>query len=150
MTVSPVTRALASVLLGLGLVPGLLPVPAVVPAADAVTYHHWGRAAAPDQVLRRGCRNYRYHYRVNAPTNSWLVEIFLVSPTGKGLGYQVLNSQDGVDPPKGRRHFRVCRSSTVPGRHKLRMKVTWYYPSDLEHTPHTGWVRPTYFRLTRP
>lgn len=145
---SPVTRAITAGLLALGLVPGLLPTPAVVPAAQAVDYKKWGRAAAPDQHLIAGCHRYRFHYRVNAPTHDWLVEIFLVSPSGQGLGYKAYTSQaPDNDPERARRHFKVCRPSTSPGRHKLKMKVTWYYPSDPEHKPHVGWVRPTYFRL---
>ena len=148
---SPVTRVITAGLLALGLVPGLLSAPGAVPAAHAVEYKHWGRAAAPDQELRRGCHDYRYHYRVNAPSHDWLIEIFVKSPTGKGLWTDNFTSQAPAnDPEKARAHFEVCRASTRPGRHKLKMRVTWYDPDDLLHTPHTAWVRPTYFRLYRP
>jgi hypothetical protein len=148
--VSVVTRALVVVLLALGLVPGLLPGPGIAPAANAVTYHKWGRAAAPDQRLRAGCQDYRYHYRVHAPSHDWLIEVFLLNRKGAHLGYENYSSESpDNDPERGHGVFNVCRQSTVPGRHTLKMRVTWYDPNDLAHTPHRGWVRPTHFRLYR-
>ena len=143
---STVTRALVALLVALWLVPGLLPGPGPVPAADAVTYHKWGRAAAPDQRLRSGCHDYRYHYRIKVPSNEWNAEVFLVNRKHVALGTQNFETPD--DGKRGHATFRVCRQSTVAGRHKLKMRVSWY-ENDPERTVHRGWVRPTYFRLYR-
>jgi hypothetical protein len=147
--VRPITRILALLLLATGLVVGAVPNPAGPSPASAVEYEDWGRARAPDQVLRRGCNKYRFRYRVNPPAGEdWLAEIFLVNPDGTALGYQAYQTDTpDPDPRVGRGRFTICKNSTRFGRHKLRMKVTWY---DREDAPHPGWVRPTYFRLMRP
>ncbi|GAA3823103.1 hypothetical protein [Nocardioides panacisoli] len=143
---STVTRALVALLIALGLVPGLLPGPGLAPAANAADYKPWGRAAAPDQRLRAGCHAYRYHYRIKVPSNEWSAEVFLVNRKHVALGTQNLETPD--DEKTGHGTFRVCRASTVPGRHKLKMRVSWY-ENDPERTVHRGWVHPTYFRLYR-
>lgn len=122
----------------------------VTPATASVAYKDWGRARAPDQVLRKGCDRYRFHYRVDPPAAAehWLAEIFLHSPDGTALGYKVyLSDKPDPDPLKAWRRFEVCKSSTSFGRHKLRMKVSWF---ERDETEHVGWVRPSYFRMTRP
>lgn len=121
----------------------------VTPATAAAAYEDWGRARAPDQVLRKGCNRYRFHYRVDPPHGQdWLAEIFLRRPDGVALGYKVyLTDKPDPDPARAWRRFEVCKSSTSFGRHKLSMKVTWF---DEDDDPHSGWVRPTYFRLKRP
>lgn len=122
----------------------------VTPATASAAYKDWGRARAPDQVLRKGCNRYRFHYRVDPPAaaEDWLAEIFLHRPDGTALGYKVyLSDKPEPDPLRATRRFVVCRNSTSFGRHKLRMKVTWY---ERDQTPHEGYVKPTYFRMLRP
>lgn len=145
-----ITWVLGLVLVGSALVAGA-PVRAddVSPATASAAYKDWGRARAPDQVLRKGCNHYRFRYRVDPPAGEhWLAEIFLRRPDGVALGYKVyLSDKPDPDPKRATRRFEVCRNSTWFGRHKLSMKVTWY---DREDEPHPGWVKPTYFRMMRP
>ncbi len=42
-----------------------------------------GRLRANDQVLRKGCHNYRYAYQVTARAEEWALETFLRDPTGE-------------------------------------------------------------------
>jgi len=118
----------------------------VEPAGATVAYKNWGRVRAPDQKLRKGCRLYKFRYRVAPPAGDhWMAEIFLRRPDGVALGYKTYLT-DKPDPVSAKRRFKVCRNSTTFGRHKLSMKVTWY---DSKNEPHSGWVRPAYFRLKR-
>jgi hypothetical protein len=122
---------------------------ATPPAAADDHWKPWGATRAPDQTLRPGCHKYRYHYRVSPPTNSWMAEIFLVNRKGIGVASDAVLSES--DPAKGWLKWRICRPSTVYGKHKIKMKVT-YDPDPGDDTPDvvSGWVKPSYFRLTRP
>jgi hypothetical protein len=127
---------------------GLMVAAAPPTAAD----HHWkawGSTRAADQTLRAGCHKYRYHYRVDPPTNSWSAEVFLVNRNGRGITSMALDSAS--DPAAGWRKWTICRPSTVYGKHKMRMKVT-YNPEPEDPTADNidGWVKPSYFRLKRP
>jgi len=132
-----------ALMLAAGLVTG------VPPATAHDHWKPWGATRAPDQTLRPGCHGYRYHYRVSPPTNSWMAEIFLVNRKGVGLASEAVFTES--DPKKGWLKWRICRPSTVYGKHKIKMKVT-YDPDPGGHTPDvvSGWVKPSYFRLTRP
>ena len=113
-------------------------------ADDTARFKPWGRTRAPDQVLRKGCRYYKYHYAVKPPSADWTAEIFLIEPGGNTLAHAVYSPDS--DPAVGNRHWRICRATTTPGRFRMRMKIVWYDNYD----GHVGWVRPSYFRLTRP
>ena len=45
----------------------------------------------------------------------------------------------------------ICRASTVYGKHRIKMKITWNPDSD-DPTPDNidGFVKPAVFRLMRP
>lgn len=108
----------------------------------------WGSTSARDQVLRRGCHHYAYHYEIHAPTNYWAAEIFLVNPRRVGLASDAIDTNS--DPDKGNLSFVICRPSTVYGEHKIRMKVTYCSDRDCREPSHAGFVKPSTFRLTRP
>ena len=130
--------------LGLGMLGSLAPSAGAAETTEAARYQPWGKTRAPDQVLRRGCRYYKYRYAVNPPGPDWTAEIFLVEPGGDILSNAVYFPAS--DPATATRYWRICRSSTTPGRFKMRMKVTWYDNYDQ----HIGWVKPGYFWLKRP
>lgn len=113
--------------------------------ADA--YRPWGRLRAADRPLSAGCDTYAFRYRVDPPRDEWLAEMYVVSPDGVGLHHTVMDSE--FHENRGRIRYTICKSSTRYGKHKLRMKITWY-ENDPADTKHTGWVRPSYFRLYRP
>ena len=137
-----VLRLLRGAVVALLLAAALLVAPA---PPEAAAYERWGRAWAPDGVLRTGCSTHVLRYRVDPPRNDWLAEIFVRTPNGQGLFHAVRDS--GFHRKRGRVPFTVCRENTQFGRHKVAMKVTWY---DRTETKHVGRVRPTYFRLRRP
>ena len=56
-----------------------------------------------------------------------------------GSGQLQFNSH----PDRGASTFRLCRNVTVPGRYKLRGKLT-YGPDDT-----TVWIKPGFFRLRK-
>ena len=100
----------------------LLPVSAL-PAQAAPDAQRFGSTAAPHQVLRGGCRVYRYRYRVDPPTNDWMAEIFLVGPGRIGLAHTTLTSE--AVRPRGRRVWRLCSPSLSTGRYVMKMKITY-------------------------
>ncbi len=65
-------------------------------AAEARSYGSTGR---PDGILRDGCHNYRYHYRVRPPTGDWVLETFLIDPRGEKLASGAFISDS--DPRRG-------------------------------------------------
>lgn len=138
-----------SLILGLTLGLGALTPPSMGAAGAEATeptarYKQWGMTRAPDQVLRKGCRYYKYRYAVNPPSDDWTAEVFLVDPDGDTLTSAVMAPES--DPATATRYWRICRASTRPGRFKMRMKIVWYDNFDS----HVGWVEPGYFRLIRP
>lgn len=104
-----------------------------------------GSTSARNQVLHKGCHGYAYSYRVTPPpyTSTWSAEIFLIGPRGGKVGSTYLLSP--ADPASGKRVWRLCRSTTIPGKYTMRMKVTSIDIYDL----HTSWVQPTTFRISR-
>jgi len=103
----------------------------------------WGRTASADHQLRKGCQRYQYRYRVTAPSEDWMAEVFLVDPRGRGVGSRSFHTPE--DAARGTRTWKLCRASVVPGRYTIRMKITW---AD-SYEQHRGWARPTHFRMTR-
>lgn len=141
-------KSIAGTGAALALATGLL-VSAAPSAPAAPHYKPWGAVRAPDQVLRDGCHRYRFHYRITAPTDSWAAEFFLVNPNGRGITSTAVLAES--DPARGWLRWTICRPSTVYGRHKIRMKVTYNpQPSDPTADNKDGWVKPGFFRLTKP
>ena len=103
----------------------------------------WGRTSSADHVLKKGCERYRYRYRVTAPDREWMAEVFLVDPRGRGVGSRSFHTP--ADPAQGAPRWKLCRATAGYGRYTIRMKVTW---SD-GYEQHSGWVKPSYFRMTR-
>ncbi|GEP39533.1 hypothetical protein NPS01_31960 [Nocardioides psychrotolerans] len=114
------------------------------PTARTTDASSWGSTRAPDQVLRQGCRNYRFAYKITTPNNEWQAEVFVTDPRGRAIGSVLVDA--GSNPRQDVRTFRTCRASTTPGRFKLRMRVTY----TVGYEKYVGFVKPTYFRLTRP
>jgi hypothetical protein len=139
------TRLLTVLLMTLGLTVTVLP-----PPAQAGDVDH-GRVWRKDGRLQPGCHLYRFQYRVRPlavdPTNDddWALEVFLSDRRGRGLGAVAKDS--AIDPRRGAGTFRLCRQTTVPGKFKLRGKLSVYDDGELvEET----WVKPGFFRLRRP
>jgi hypothetical protein len=100
-----------------------------------------GRIWAKDKVLKRGCHNYRYQYKVTPRGYDWSLETYLRDPTGEIIASNALDSF--VDRRRGSSTFRFCRYATRPGTFKIRGKLTLYDGYDQ----HVGWVRPDFFRM---
>ena len=135
-------RMLTALLLTSGL---LVAAPAAAWDAD------FGRAWRDDGVLRPGCKDYGFRYRVRPKSHDWMLELFLVDPDGKGLG--TVPKDSDIDPKRGRGTFEICRYTTRPGRFKIRGKLTIYQegsglPGD-ESTTTKKWIKPARFRLRR-
>lgn len=104
-----------------------------------------GSTHARDGVLRSGCKDYGYRYRLHIRTNDWTLETFLRDPTGENLASGAYAA--GADPKrKTDAHFRLCRYTTQPGRFTIRAKLVYYNASG----EHTVWLEPSHFRLRRP
>ena len=78
---------------------------------------------------------------MKSPEEDWNLETFLINPNKKpvGSGQMQFNS----DPDRGPSTFRLCRNVTVPGRYKIRGKLT-YGPDDT-----VVWIKPGFFRLRK-
>ena len=102
----------------------------------------FGRLWAKDKVLRAGCHDYRYQYKVKSPSEDWSLETFLIGPRGKQLaaGQLLFNS----DPERGSSTFRVCRNTTRYGTFKIKGKLT--YDQESQEV----WIQPGHFAMTRP
>ena len=74
-----------------------------------------GRLDMPSQRLRRGCKKYTYHYRLQIPDGlEFDLEIFVTDPRGVSQASDVILS--GADPLEGAKNVTICRSNTQPGR----------------------------------
>ena len=139
-----VRKALVATLLGCLMGAGLVSVSTVTASAE---YKPWGTTKSKNHVLRSGCHNYAYRYRINPPNGDWAAEIFLSGPTKVKIASAALISES--DPAKGVLQWRMCRPSVTYGRYKMRMKITYRTgPSGFGLV--TGWVKPSFFKLTRP
>lgn len=132
-------RLAAGVLAAAAMVIGLAP----PPAGAVVAEPSWGRTFAPDQPLRGGCHAYNYRYRVMVPGDNWSAELFLRNRRGVGIASAAFDS--GADPKRAWRSFKICRPSTVYGRHTIRIKVTTCSGFDCR----AAWGRTSSFRLYR-
>lgn len=104
----------------------------------------WGTVMSKNHVLKRGCHDYTYRYKITAPTNQWSAEIMFVDPNGIGLAAATIDTN--ADPDQGRRKVTVCRSSAPYGRYKIKMKVTY----SKDRIVRDGFVKPSTFFFTRP
>lgn len=114
------------------------------PAADTTGAASWGSTKAPDQVLRKGCRNYRFAYKITTPNDEWQAEMFISDRKGRAVASVLADA--GSQPRQDVTTFRTCRASTTPGRFKIRMRVTYIEG----YEKHVGFVKPSYFRLVNP
>lgn len=130
-----IAGATSGLLMSTGLVAGS--------ASTAGAYQPWGSTTAKNQVVKRSCHYYPYRYRIQAPTDEWSAEIFLVGPKGGGIASAALDAAS--DRARGKRFWRLCRASVISGRHTMRMKITWL----RGYEKHEGWVKPSHFRLRR-
>lgn len=113
----------------------------LVSSATAATADRWATVTAPDQVLRKGCRDYRFSYRIDVPGDEWMVELFLVGPRGSRLGTKTYES--AAQRSAETRSWRICRPTTLPGVHQIKVKVTSYDGREVTER----WTTPTRFRL---
>jgi hypothetical protein len=111
--------------------------------AEARDFKPWGSTSSKNHVLKRGCHDYTYRYRITPPTEQWSAEIFFVGPGKLGLGSGLLDS--AIDPKRGTKTIEVCRATAPYGRYKMRMKVTFNRDREVID----GFVRPSFFRFTR-
>ncbi|GAB3196946.1 hypothetical protein GCM10027062_07390 [Nocardioides hungaricus] len=103
-----------------------------------------GGTSARDGVLRMGCHDYPYRYRLEIRTDDWTLETFLVDRRGETIASGAYLA--GPDRKRQRADFRFCRYNTVPGRFTIRAKLMWYTDSG----EHQAWLKPSHFRLRRP
>ena len=122
----------------------LVVVSAPTSSEAARDFKPWGKASSKNHVLKRGCHDYTYRYKINAPTDQWSAEIFFVAPNGIGLAAATLDTN--ADKDKGKRKLTVCRHSAQYGRYTIKMKITY----SEGRTIREGFVKPTKFRFTRP
>ena len=111
--------------------------------ADRRARRDYGHTRASDGVLRSGCRNYGYRYRIKVRTNDWTLETFLRDPRGETIASGAYTAD--ADPKRGPAYFRLCRYTTQPGRFTIRAKLTFYNATG----EHTAWFERTSFRLRR-
>lgn len=104
----------------------------------------WGHTSAADQRLTKGCHRYEYTYRVTAPSDAWMAEVFLEDRAGRGIAFRSFDST--ADAAKDTRAWKLCTSVVHSGRYTLRMKITW---EDVFRQQHEGWVDDTHFALKR-
>lgn len=144
------TRLLTALVMALGLLVTAVPAPALAGSSE------WGRTWRKDGALRSGCHPYKFQYRVKPgnvePGGDWAFEAFLVDRKGTNVASAAKDAS--IDPKRGSGVFKFCRSTTVPGRFKIRGRLTVYPPGDGVHIPGepsdpgtVKWVKPGYFRL---
>jgi hypothetical protein len=104
----------------------------------------WGTISAENGVLKRGCRDYGYDYRITAPDRGdWDLNVTLVGPGGKELWFGYL--YEGANPDEGTTTFRLCRAKTRPGRYKLKAVVSVQVHNEVT----AGRLKTEKFRLRR-
>lgn len=113
-------------------------------ASSAEVEPGWGRIVVRDAVLRPGCHEYQWRYRLSPPAEEWAVDLVLLGPGRARLASDQLLSES--EPRRGTRAFRICSVTTRPGRFVVRAKVTVRDGWDQE----VGQLPPERFRLRRP
>ncbi|GGO74631.1 hypothetical protein [Nocardioides deserti] len=140
LLLAPLVRILLAALV----LPGALVLgaaPAV--AAPLPVEPSWGKTAAPNAVLAKGCKKYVYRYRLTLPTDDWEVDLVIKDPRGDKIASAYLLSDS--EETRGKRWFRVCGPSTKPGRFTIRAKVSSWdgWAEDERRLPNS------HFRLRR-
>ena len=132
-----------SLLLPLGLLLAVLAV--LVPPAGAAddTHPEWGRTAAHDARIKKGCHSYAYSYALTPPDGDWGLETFLIGPNGRQYGSGWFLT--GSDPLAGPGQWRLCQRSTRPGTYTIRARLGVVNGAAYEE----GWLPDTTFRLSR-
>jgi len=110
---------------------GVVPIP-LLPPADSGTgtqpqvqqVEVSGALAAADGRLRRGCKDYRFTYWVDTPSEDWTFDITLQDRRGKGVNSQSLIGPN--DPTTDVLTYRLCRWATVPGIFTLKGLLVSY------------------------
>jgi hypothetical protein len=119
-------------------------VPAKAVAADDV-HPEWGSTSAPDAVLKRGCRNYTYSYRITPPEGYWSLELFFTGPHGKRVGSAYFLY--GGDPLADTENLRLCKRTTQPGRYTIKAFLS--VEEEDGNQTEEGWLPQSTFRLHR-
>ena len=132
------TRAAAVVPVVLGLLAGVLSTPAF-----AYQHRDWGHTWAMDRTLKPRCHDYTYRYHLDPPPGDWVLETFLVDPTGEKIAHG--GFLKGTDPTKGTGIFRICKPNTRPGTFTIKGKVTVHRGDEVTK----GWIEPSRFRLSK-
>lgn len=101
--------------------------------------------SAPSGTLRSGCRRYSFTYAVQVPTEDWTLEVSIVDRRGHGVASFAFIGV--ADEKTQASQYRLCRASTVPGKFRIRARLSWY---DDPSTPIPVPVPVTRFRLARP
>ena len=147
----PLKRLMLALVTALGLLVTTVPANAIAGSSD------YGHAWREDGVLRVGCHDYTFQYRVKPgnvhPGENWAVELFLTDGRGQGVGTVIKDS--AIDPKRGHGEYRICRNTAKPGRFKIRGKLSVDTPDDGNPlTPPemdtVKWIEPGIFRLRRP
>lgn len=119
--------------------------PARASEAAPETHPEWGTTFAKNGVLRRGCRNYHYGYKITPPKGDWQFETFIVGPGGVAIASNTFQiNMDALEDD--RVPYRICRVSTRPGVFKIRAKLSSLDDDELTE----GWLPVTRFRLRHP
>lgn len=101
-----VTTLLGGSLIGAGL---------TAPALAATDY---GSLSAASTVIKPGCQDYSYSYRVNPPPNmDWDLFVYVKDPNGTNVGGGLLES--GADGTSGSVAYELCSAQTLPGTYTL-------------------------------
>ena len=147
----PLKRLVTALVTALGLLATSVPAGALAGSSE------YGPAWRKNGVLREGCRDYTFQYRVKPgnvhPGEDWAAEFFLTDRRGKGLGTVIKDS--AIDPKRGQGVYEICRNTAEPGRFKIRGKLSVDTPDDGNPlTPPevdtVKWIKPGYFRLRLP
>lgn len=102
--------------------PTLFPTPTATPTSTEPPAS--ATVSSPDGRLRKGCKRYLMTYEIIAPSEEWVLEVSVVDRTGSGLASFALIG--GTEPKAGKDDFRICRWATVPGKFRIRAKLSWY------------------------
>lgn len=114
------------------------------PAGAAEEVHpEWGSTSAPNSVLKRGCRDYTYSYRITPPEGQWSLELFFKGPNGKRVGSAYF--LEGGDPEADTEVLELCRRTTRAGRYTI---AAFLSVQNIDETTE-GWLPESHFRLKR-
>ena len=138
----PLSRLVTALVMALGLLVTTMPASALAGSAE------YGRAFRKDGVLRPGCQDYGFRYVAKPgqvqPGNDWSLELFLTDKRGDGVGSVLKDSE--IDPRRGRGVYTLCRTTTLPGRFRIRGKLSVFDGYELVDKV---WIKPGFFRLRR-